>query len=130
MTAAHQHVEAFKRMQYGCASCGMSELIWNSRDGVTPYVIACRACGAEARHVNWSSDEYLPDYKPLPGERVFRDGSPLEAVEIVERRIATARQHGYAVDPDLEAIMLNKARKADPMGEFAPGWPKLVEVAT
>lgn len=125
----HRFVEAFKRMQYGCQGCGFRELIWNSRNGVTPFVINCRNCGGEARHVNWGQDEYCPDYKPQPGERIFRDGSPLEAEEIVKRRLEAAREHGYDVKPDLEARMLEEARAGDEMGEFAPGWPKLVEVA-
>jgi hypothetical protein len=125
----HQHVEAFMLMQYGCKACRFVEIIWNSRDGVTPFAITCRQCGAAATHIRWNEDEYAPSRLPSPGERVFRDGSPMEAEEIVRRRIAAAEAHGYAVRPDIEEIMLREARTADPMGEFAPGWPKLVEVA-
>ena len=33
---AHNHKEAYMLMNYRC-ECGHHELIWNSRDGVTPF---------------------------------------------------------------------------------------------
>jgi len=40
----HRHVEAFCLMHYAC-DCGHHEVIWNSRDGVTPFTAPCPSCG-------------------------------------------------------------------------------------
>jgi hypothetical protein len=68
----YTHPEAFCLMAYQDQVTGERELIWNSRDGVTPFTITSRA-GNEARHVEWSRDRYVPDYEPPPGSRVFVD---------------------------------------------------------
>jgi hypothetical protein len=70
-SARYNHAEAFALMTYQ-AEDGEREVIWNSRDGVTPFVIMLRS-GKEARHVNWSADRRVLDYDPQPGERVFTD---------------------------------------------------------
>ena len=55
-------------MPYRDDVTGEVEHIWNSRDGVTPYVISSRA-GNAATHV--FQDDYLPGYVPAVGSRVF-----------------------------------------------------------
>ena len=117
-------------MQYECQTCRFIEVLWNSRDGVTPFVIRCRRCGADAQHVNWNRDRRIPEYKPSPGERVFRDGSPLEAQEIVRHRLDAGRAAGYVIDAEVERIMLADAINPDEMSAWLPGWPHVVEVAT
>ena len=69
----YNHVEAFCLMQYGCEHCGFNEELWNSRDGVTPFIINCPKCNGEMKHINWRSDRRLPGYIPKPGKRVFID---------------------------------------------------------
>lgn len=70
--AEHQYAEAFHLMQYACVKCGHEELIWNSRNGVTPFCIRCPLCGQlDMEHVNWREDETLPNYQPQPGELIF-----------------------------------------------------------
>lgn len=75
MTKKYNHMEAFKVMEYQCADCGQSEMIWNSRDGVTPmFLSGCLTCGGEkVAHVNWKDDRFEPDHIPQPGERVWID---------------------------------------------------------
>lgn len=46
----HQHPEAFALMQYTSKSSGITEIVWNSRDGVTPFGILMRD-GTEGKHV-------------------------------------------------------------------------------
>lgn len=54
----YRHAEAFCLMTYLCKGCGHREVIWNSRDGVTPFAATCPSCGgatlasvtAKARH--------------------------------------------------------------------------------
>ena len=93
------HAEAFKRMRYRCESNpAHNEPIWNSRDGVTPFTVDCRHCGGYAEHVDWRQDHYRPDYKPLPGERFFRDGTPGEALAIMWGRWLAMRAD-YPLEP-------------------------------
>lgn len=43
--------------------------IWNSRDGVTPFIIHVQ--GVEMQHADWHDDQYLPLYVPPVGSYVF-----------------------------------------------------------
>lgn len=65
-----QHKEAYCLMLYASQD-GHKEQIWNSRDGVTPFVIFLN--GREMRHVDWHNDEYRPSYVPSVGSHVFID---------------------------------------------------------
>lgn len=69
-----KHAEAFRIMTYRC-SCGHSERLWNSRDGVTPFSIPCPSCkdGMGMVHVDWQNDVFCPLYRPSAGERYFAD---------------------------------------------------------
>lgn len=65
------HAEAFMLMTYQCETCGAIEQLWNSRDGVTPFTVACQICYGTMRHINWRGDIFTPEYVPQPGQRVF-----------------------------------------------------------
>lgn len=65
----HRHAEAFALMRY--AAPGKSVMAWNSRDGVTPFIINHH--GTELTHVDWDSDRYDPGYVPPLGDVVFID---------------------------------------------------------
>lgn len=65
-------------MQYQDEVTGEIEFLWNSRDGVTPFVIESLN-GNSARHVNWQMDRCIPDFVPDPGMRIFVDASPKHA---------------------------------------------------
>jgi hypothetical protein len=69
--AKYQHAEAYCLMTYR-ADDGEEETIWNSRDGVTPFIVTLKS-GKQAMHVDWSTDRRDPNYKPKPGERIFVD---------------------------------------------------------
>ncbi len=69
----YNHIEAFCLMLYRCESCGHEETLWNSRDGVTPFIIRCVKCSGEALHVEWRRDKCVPDHKPSQGDRIFVD---------------------------------------------------------
>ena|ERR1041385_231833 len=71
----YRHREAFCLMQYRDRVTGEIELLWNSRDGVTPFIIDSRQ-GNEAEHINWRQDRCVPDFVPKPGMRIFVDASP------------------------------------------------------
>jgi hypothetical protein len=69
----YNHAEAFCLMQYRCEKCGSTETLWNSRDGVTPFIVACRKCKGHMQHINWHQDKRVLDYFPEPGMRIFTD---------------------------------------------------------
>lgn len=67
----YDHQEAFCLMTYRCKQCLKEEVLWNSRDGVTPYIIRCQACGGESSHINFEKDKRELNYFPPSGSRVF-----------------------------------------------------------
>lgn len=67
----YSHKEAFCLMLYR-DEAGNEEWIWNSRDGVTPFMVTSRQ-GLRAQHVEWHRDRCVPDHKPKPGDRIFVD---------------------------------------------------------
>ena len=82
----HKHTEAFRLMKYLDETGTVFELIWNSRDGVTPFIVRA-ADGTELRHVDWRSDLYAPDYEPAIGQRIFVDMTEARAREIASRGV-------------------------------------------
>lgn len=84
----HEHAEAFMVMTYQSDDKRDDERIWNSRDGVTPFVIILRN-GKQARHVMWEMDSYEPEHKPEIGDRIFVDmteeRAKVLALEIADR---------------------------------------------
>lgn len=78
MSEEYKHNEAFCLMEYTDEATGETEILWNSRDGVTPFIIRSRA-GNEAVHTNWKRDRREPNYAPPIGSRVFVDASPNHA---------------------------------------------------
>ncbi len=78
-----KHREAYCLMNYRCEACGAEEVLWNSRDGVTPFSIPCISCGADGLtgmiHVRFDLDLRAPLYSPFPGQRYFADMSPERA---------------------------------------------------
>lgn len=87
----YNHAEAFCLMNYKCKSCENEEKLWNSRDGVTPFIIDCKNCKGEAYHINFHLDKRLPDYKPIPGQRIFVDMTEEKKKDIAEKRFMQAQ---------------------------------------
>lgn len=83
----YQHAEAFCLMKYATKDGSEVEWIWNSRDGVTPFGVMNRARTQELFHVAWELDRCLPNYQPLPGERIFIDLTRERAEHFARRRI-------------------------------------------
>lgn len=69
------HAEAYKRMNYRCQICGKNQLVWNSRDGVSPFNIGCLAptCEGMMNHVDWEKDTLDLNWVPSLGEPAFVD---------------------------------------------------------
>jgi hypothetical protein len=66
----YEHAEAFCLMTYRSDDGTEEEVIWNSRDGVTPFTIALRS-GKPASHVDWGADRPQPGHKLQHGQRYF-----------------------------------------------------------
>lgn len=80
--------EAFAVMQYQReGGVGPVELIWNSRNGVTPF--CCHSADGKhlLQHVNWSNDRCVPTYKPKVGSRIFVDATPEYVLDATIRKV-------------------------------------------
>jgi len=69
----HGHAEAFCLMHYRGETSGEELLLWNSRDGVTPFGFRHPVTGEEYRHVDFHRDRYAPDHRPRRGDFYFED---------------------------------------------------------
>ena len=119
----HLHGEAFMLMAYAC-KCGHREMIWNSRDGVTPFGSSCPSCGQPSlQHVDWKADVYEPQHKLHKWQRFWRDGTPDEAEMIMRRRIEAMKDQ-YPISPEDADALIQRCRAGDE-GEFQNGWPML-----
>lgn len=126
-TYGHLHAEAFMRMKYRCEGCGGWEWVWNSRDGVTPFMINSRCCdNAEAQHIQWQEDVYAPSYKLQPGDRFFRNGTAEDAIAITERMIERYADQGHTVPDDIKTLLRKDAAEQTGM-QWHPGWPYVDE---
>ena len=67
----YKHNEAFCLMRYGSDDGTEIEVLWNSRDGVTPFMIGSRLTEGMLRHIDWREDKCRPDFTPHKGMRIF-----------------------------------------------------------
>lgn len=119
----HKFAEAFMLMTYACP-CGHREVIWNSRNGVTPFGMGCPSCGKTTlQHINWGGDVYAPDHKLHQHQRYWRDGTPDEAEKIMRRRLKSAEGTQWEASAEVAAELIKGAR--DGNDEFQPGWPMI-----
>lgn len=70
MDSTYNHAEAFCLMNYRCEKCKTIEVLWNSRDGVTPYIINCEKCDGHMQHI-MGHDVRQENYIPKIGQRIF-----------------------------------------------------------
>jgi len=68
----YNHVEAFCLMRYQDKVTKEIKVIWNSRDGVTPFGVTSKD-GNESFHVEWEQDRCVPDHVPEVGSNIFID---------------------------------------------------------
>lgn len=88
----HVHGEAWCLMAYRADDGTETEVVWNSRDGVTPFVITLRS-GKQATHVAWGNDVRKPDYRPTIGDRIFIDLTLERARELAAERVEEYWDH-------------------------------------
>jgi hypothetical protein len=95
-THQYNHAEAFCLMLYHCQPSGKTVLVWNSRDGVTPFCM--HLDGREYQHINWRSDRQLPEFQMTQGHLFFRDTTLEESVYFALRRIEMFQNTEYAIE--------------------------------
>jgi hypothetical protein len=126
----HVHGEAFKLMTYASGDRQTIEFIWNSRDGVTPFVVTARDGVTQLTHVDWHGDKYQPYRIPEVGERIFVDLTAARAVAAGRRnaeRFWNDPAYPAAQDPRY-ADVHDLARQLTAAYLEQPGSPDLVEV--
>lgn len=69
----YTHAEAFNLMTYESRDGALVRVIWNSRDGVTPFGVTDPETGIELLHTRWASDIRRPDHVPNVGDLIFVD---------------------------------------------------------
>lgn len=74
-------------MWYKCEKCGKKERIWNSRPGVTPFIIDCSDCAGAMQHDNFHLDEHAPNHHPEKGDRIFIDWTKEAAEQKYKKQI-------------------------------------------
>jgi hypothetical protein len=79
------HREAFCLMLYENEETGRLEWLWNSRDGVTPFVISDAEGGGEMKHVDWFRDVRALFHVPSVGSRIFVDMTEARARALAAR---------------------------------------------
>lgn len=107
----YQHAEAFCLMRYRCPKCGRAEVIWNSRDGVTPMMVGCPACGDHMQHTDWRGDQCRPDHRPHPNQFVFVDITP-EKARLYATRRWDAMPEKYTANLDREQCIAEVVESA------------------
>lgn len=120
-SAIRQAVAEAKGEELGPVGCGKEEWLWNSRDGVTPFGIACD-CGETMFHVDWSRDTYAPNFKPLKGQRIFANGTREEALYIIGRRWHSMTEEGYELP---KAMTFDDYAVRCLEEDFPEGWPTI-----
>tara|TARA_R110000851_G_scaffold120002_1_gene248065 strand:- start:6186 stop:6719 length:534 start_codon:yes stop_codon:yes gene_type:complete len=75
----HAFKEAFMLMKYVSKDGKTVETVWNSRDGVSPFMLGARdvdvSLDTMLQHAHWGSDIYAPYHVPNVGDRVFVDAT-------------------------------------------------------
>lgn len=101
----HHHAEAFCLMRYECRTCKHHEIIWNSRDGVTPFGCQCPSCGKpELLHAFFGSDRYAPDHQPHRGQRVWVTMTKERALALARRSVLRSKKEGPETERTIELV--------------------------
>jgi len=113
------HPEAYCLMKYQCGKCQTIEELWNSRDGVTPFIIGCRKCDGSMQHIDWQDDRRVPHYVPQPGQRVFIDLPESLKEPLVRWQIGQRKRK-----PDnVEELVMGMVRGFQPDEPWIIEWP-------
>lgn len=96
----YNHKEAYCLMQYHCEECSALEVLYNARDGVTPFIIECNVCGGKAKHVKWREDQCDPNHVPPRGQRIFVSMTEEIARLFARYRLRKFEESGHPPPPE------------------------------
>ena len=103
---SYRHGEAYCWMYYSSKDGTIGRWIYNSRDGVTPFI--CYMDGVELTHGQWNKDLRAPNYQPKTGDLVWRDMTREEGEEVMKLRIENAPPPYNEVEEDRKAEMIKQ----------------------
>ena len=115
------HAEAFCIMKYKCEACGHIEYLWNSRDGVTPFIIGCKKCKGRSQHDEWARDVSIPNLNPM-GIRWFIDLTKEKYLEHI-RSVYTKENEPYHGKTAKEVIEILSSFE-----DWQEGQPHILEI--
>jgi hypothetical protein len=112
----HQHAEAFCNMKYVCQECGHSEMVWNSRDGVTPFIIGCTKCDGDMCHIGpWNKEkthDTIPDDTTMVFVQVFEKVAVESCTAWVDRFYDQMASDGYLEEGETKENLIEKKVEA------------------
>ena len=126
----YNHKEAFCLMWYQCKTCGGRVRIWNSRDGVTPFGVRCRAGGCasiDMLHADFRADLCVPDHVPEVGDLVFVDMTEARLAESIRERVENYWDHEQTPMSSMFTTK-NVAVHELVRAEWREGMPRLMRV--
>ena len=104
-------------MRYESEDSRVVEFLWNSRDGVTPFIITAKDGKTELRHVRWQSDECRPSHLLQPGDRYFADLTREAAQAYAAERMRMAEGTKYELQGEectrMEALIAEEMLKQE-----------------
>ncbi len=95
MTLQFNHPEAWALMSYQTPDRRARERLWNSRDGVTPFIVRSKGEALAMEHVAYSCD---PAHIPEVGDRIFVDATIEDLVGGIARNL-------IVVDGDEQSVV-------------------------
>ena len=125
------HGEAFALMKYATKDGNVVEVLWNSRDGVTPFILHSADGEHELAHVNWQDDRCAPSYVPAVGSRMFVDLTKERALEFKRRLVEHAwddKEYPMKENEELAALGKDGAAYCLAYNEWQDGQPDVVVV--
>lgn len=125
---SYNHAEAFCVMTYRTEDDAEQEILWNSRDGVTPFCIQLKS-GRLANHVEWGRDFADPEYwkKLKPGDRMFVDLTMKRAIDHRRSYVGKYWDHMMAQHYRTQSNAIRQLAKAD-LETGGGGAPDVIEV--
>ena len=103
----YQHSEAFCLMLYQGKKTQRVIDIWNSRDGVTAFIVEID--GEEYKHIAWQFDRCVPEHRLRPGDYFWRDMRREEAERFAAVRCDAFEQAGCPGDKPREQMIAEVA---------------------
>lgn len=122
MSKKYKHKVAYSLLTYCCSDCGKKDMIWNSRDGLAPTLVACSRCKKHSKISKFSSTKHRPYYKPITGMRIIADQTEEEFRKNVAEMVDV-----FWNDPSYTGIKTKYGTKQNmiSMVDFTPGQPSL-----